>query len=66
LLQRDDSIVPDPGWLAGVLDGKSGWFPESFVEIIPPDEAAALPYANKVKLRKTLNNLTMYVCYAVQ
>ncbi len=32
--------MADPGWLAGILDGRAGWFPESFVEILPSEENA--------------------------
>jgi hypothetical protein len=38
LLQRNDSVVPDPGWLAGILNDKAGWFPESFVEVVSAEE----------------------------
>jgi hypothetical protein len=38
LHQKNDSVVPDPGWLAGIYNGHSGWFPESFVECISTEE----------------------------
>ena len=39
IIEKNYDIIPDPGWLAGTLDGRSGWFPEAFVEIY--DENAA-------------------------
>jgi len=36
--KRDDNGAPDPGWLCGILGGQAGWFPESFVEILPAGE----------------------------
>ncbi|XP_021964596.1 intersectin-2 isoform X1 [Folsomia candida] len=40
IIQKNDSVVPDPGWLAGIFNSHSGWFPESFVECISAEEAA--------------------------
>ncbi|ODM95300.1 Intersectin-2 [Orchesella cincta] len=38
VIQKNLDIVPDPGWLSGIYEGKSGWFPESFVEPLPVEE----------------------------
>lgn len=33
----------EAGWYHGELNGRSGWFPESYVELVSADEAAAYP-----------------------
>lgn len=36
----------EPGWLAGMINGHTGWFPETYVEkmLSPTDDAQAIPY----------------------
>ena len=36
------SLNPEAGWLGGELNGKSGWFPETYAEPYDPN-AAPLP-----------------------
>ncbi|CAG7819144.1 unnamed protein product [Allacma fusca] len=37
IIQKNYDIIPDPGWLAGSLEGRVGWFPEAFVQEYDPD-----------------------------
>lgn len=39
IITKDTSSNPDPGWLAGIIDDRSGWFPEAFIEIYDPNTA---------------------------
>jgi hypothetical protein len=43
IIQKNYDIIPDPGWLAGSLDGRVGWFPEAFVQEYDPDLDFAAP-----------------------
>lgn len=59
-LQVDESQTGEPGWLAGELKGKTGWFPANYAEKIPDNEVptSAKPVvdttvAPKVSLRET-------------
>ena len=38
-----DQKLEDPGWWRGELNGKTGVFPDNFVELIPEDEPTQLP-----------------------
>lgn len=67
----DTVMVPlvqnaEPGWLAGEINGRTGWFPESYVELF--DSGSALDNSN---LKYVLNNclhyaLIYYVCFLVE
>jgi hypothetical protein len=44
-LQINPNQASDPGWLGGELNGKVGWFPESYVQKEDEVAAAAKPVA---------------------
>jgi hypothetical protein len=35
------------GWLSGILNGKRGWFPETFVEVLSPVDER-IPYVRNI------------------
>ncbi|XP_065185638.1 intersectin-1-like isoform X1 [Sycon ciliatum] len=51
ILSTSDLGTPEPGWLGGELNGKKGWFPQSYVSVLPasatllPASAATPNYA---------------------
>lgn len=42
-------VVCEPGWLSGECNGRSGLFPEAYVEPLPNDFADVLPLSNAAK-----------------
>ena len=38
IVEVDESQEADPGWMGGRLNGKTGWFPESYVEKVKEEE----------------------------
>ncbi|XP_063039904.1 intersectin-2b isoform X2 [Engraulis encrasicolus] len=48
LIEVDESVDREPGWLYGSRQGKMGWFPESYVEKqTKPDQAPKTPLKPK-------------------
>lgn len=56
-LQKSEGVVPDPGWLAGYIGSRSGWFPESFVEVVT-DGSVPAPVAEAAGLEERQNSVT--------
>lgn len=43
-----DQKLEDPGWWRGELSGRSGVFPDNFVEIVPEEESPLPPVMSGV------------------
>lgn len=62
LIEVDESVEREEGWLYGSKQGKMGWFPESYVEKVAPSDttnnaSAAAPATPKVPLQSQLSNV---------
>ncbi|XP_063737291.1 intersectin-2b isoform X2 [Eleginops maclovinus] len=63
IIEVDETTEREEGWLYGSKQGKMGWFPESYVERVPPSDttnhvtaAAAAAPAPKLALQSQLSN----------
>ncbi|XP_028329263.1 intersectin-2b isoform X2 [Gouania willdenowi] len=59
IVEVDETVERDEGWLYGSRLGKMGWFPESYVERVTPSGAAtttAAPSPAKLPLQSQLSN----------
>uniref|UniRef100_T1IY47 Intersectin-1 n=1 Tax=Strigamia maritima TaxID=126957 RepID=T1IY47_STRMM len=41
IIMVPEGLAHEPGWLGGELQGKTGWFPEAYVEVVESGEDAA-------------------------